>query len=241
MGNAWGELFIAMRKPKLTNDQIAEIKLKCKEGYSNAELSPRYGVSKMSITRIRNDTYFQGKSMAEIKESTKLTPSQIRQKILDGSRLDHVSGCWEWMCAKTSAGYGNIIVDGKVLLSHRISYSCFVGPLSDEILACHKCDNPGCCNPDHLFSGSHQDNITDKVKKGRNRSGGNHPQSVINEDTAVKIIEMLKSGMSAGAVAKELGIHHGIVWNVKYGKSWNDATGLPIPESILSYSRRVLA
>lgn len=227
-----------MKKPKLTNDQIAEIQQKCRDGHGNAELASRYGISKMSVTKIRNNTYFQGKSRAEMKNLTKLTSDQVKQKILDGTRFDPVSGCWEWMCGKISTGYGNIVIDGKVFLTHRVSYAYFVGPLNDKMLVCHKCDNPSCCNPDHLFLGSDLDNMADKVLKGRNPSGDRHPQAVINGATAIKIVEMLKAGMTGRAIASTFGIKEGIVWNVKYGLAWNCATGIKQPEHVMPKFKR---
>jgi len=63
-------------------------------------------------------------------------------------------------------GYGVVKVEGKAQLAHRVSYLYFRGPL-DLPFVCHKCDNPSCVNPDHLFLGTNQDNIDDKVAKNR--------------------------------------------------------------------------
>ncbi len=79
--------------------------------------------------------------------------------------------CWEWICSKNDDGYGVFRHRGESL-SHRISYQLINGniDIGDHIL--HKCDNPSCVNPDHLLVGSHQQNMHDKMSKGRSRMIG---------------------------------------------------------------------
>ena len=74
--------------------------------------------------------------------------------------------CWEWTAAKRY-GYGAIKWDGWTQQAHRVSYQIHVGPIPPEKFICHHCDNPGCVNPDHLFSGTSMDNTTDAKIKGR--------------------------------------------------------------------------
>lgn len=83
------------------------------------------------------------------------------------SKVDKTSdpnGCWVWTAYKDPNGYGRFY-HGK--LCHRISYEINVGPIDKGLCICHHCDNPGCVNPDHLFVGTHQDNMDDKKRKGR--------------------------------------------------------------------------
>ncbi len=78
--------------------------------------------------------------------------------------------CWEWTARKDRAGYGEFHLCGKTSKAHRVSYS-ISNPLEDINGMCvlHKCDNPSCVNPSHLFSGTHQDNVADKCAKNRGR------------------------------------------------------------------------
>lgn len=76
--------------------------------------------------------------------------------------------CWEWIGKKQSDGYGEFRALGKVYFrAHRFSWILFYGNIPDGVLVCHKCDNRGCVNPNHLFLGSRLDNTMDMDNKGR--------------------------------------------------------------------------
>lgn len=77
------------------------------------------------------------------------------------------SACWIWTASRNSYGYGNFFYDGRVQQAHRVSLKLFRNTDAGELLVCHRCDNPRCVNPDHLFLGTHTDNARDKMKKGR--------------------------------------------------------------------------
>lgn len=81
------------------------------------------------------------------------------------------NNCWEWQGKINESGYGCFQenIEGKryYLIAHRISYEEFIGDIPKNKCVCHSCDNPKCCNPEHLWIGTHKENIHDCINKGR--------------------------------------------------------------------------
>lgn len=100
----------------------------------------------------------------------------IKERLLSFISIDDISGCWNWT-GSTSRGYGQLSKGWKKApyKAHRLSYELFVGAIPDGLVIRHKCDNPRCANPSHLEIGTQQDNVTDRVVRGR----GN-PISLLN-------------------------------------------------------------
>lgn len=98
--------------------------------------------------------------------------------------------CWEWTRSLDKFGYGVLYLNSKAYKAHRISYEVHFGVFSNELLICHKCDNPKCVNPEHLFLGTQKDNMIDMAKKGR------HPLSIkgISRDVPIGFKERWNRG-----------------------------------------------
>jgi hypothetical protein len=100
-----------------------------------------------------------------------------KPRIAESVSIDAESGCWEWRLRKDAGGYGRLKIQMgsrssfRMEAAHRYAYSIFVGPIPDGMNVLHRCDNPPCCNPDHLFVGTQQDNMRDMHAKGRGPKG----------------------------------------------------------------------
>lgn len=88
------------------------------------------------------------------------------------------SGCWEWTARKNDDGYGTIKINNKQCYSHRFSWQLFNGFILKGLFVLHKCDNPSCVNPDHLFLGTKKDNAKDRDNKGRGLKGRKKPVTI---------------------------------------------------------------
>ena len=118
--------------------------------------------------------------------------------------------CWEWQGHKGKGGYG-ILHHGKSLRAHRVAYEIHYAEPLGELQCLHRCDNPSCVNPFHLFSGTNTDNVKDKVTKGRCYTGNQKGQSNGNSkltDTLVKEIRLLYNG--GGYTTVQLGKKYGV-------------------------------
>ena len=94
----------------------------------------------------------------------------LKQRLLNSIIIDNNTDCWNWSEGKDKDGYGKICVNRKHLRAHRLSYEVFISKFDSKNIICHKCDNPSCINPDHLFLGTWLTNMQDKVNKGRLRN-----------------------------------------------------------------------
>ena len=90
-------------------------------------------------------------------------PDRFWAKVLRGP------GCWEWTGNRSYQNYGRLLIVGTMrkAFAHRVSWEIHHGPIPDGMFVCHRCDNPPCVRPDHLFLGTHQDNMDDRTAKGR--------------------------------------------------------------------------
>lgn len=131
--------------------------------------------------------------------------------------------CWEWIGCRSEFGYGLFELDGKAERAHRFSYAHFVGPIPPGQCVLHRCDNPGCVNPAHLFLGTRSANAHDKVAKDRQARGVQYHHAVLNPELVRKIRKMRHMG--AREIGSILGVNRGTVGNVLRGKAWKHVKG----------------
>lgn len=134
------------------------------------------------------------------------------QTFLDRIKISE-NGCWEWQHSKNKRGYGKISIDGILWRTHRYSYQYYIGEIGD-LNVLHKCDNPACCNPEHLFLGDLHDNVMDMIKKGRCRA------VKLTVEEVFEIRELFELGIPRIVISEYLGIKRRTIDNVINGSRW---------------------
>lgn len=140
-------------------------------------------------------------------------------------------GCWLWTGAKHRKGYGRISVGGKSdgqISTHRLSWILRFGPIKGRLLVCHRCDNPPCVNPDHLFLGTVSDNAKDAQGKGRldaqlakaRAACPPNPGAKLTEEQVGEMRALRGQGWTLRSIGEMFGVSDGHVSNVVRGKHW---------------------
>ncbi len=156
--------------------------------------------------------------------------SQAPLAIRFARRVHAVPGsCWTWMGAKNEHGYGVLGRGARrdgVTKAHRVSYEIFYGiELGSSQCVLHRCDNPGCVNPDHLFLGTQQDNVSDMRIKRRgspppHRTGVSNNKAKLNDEKVRQVFDMRRTGLSTYQIAACLGVSRPAVCSVLNRKTW---------------------
>lgn len=143
--------------------------------------------------------------------------------------------CWEWKAHRQKLlGYGQFGMDRggprwDTVLAHRIAWELSNGPIPEDLIVCHSCDNPPCCNPGHLFLGTYRDNIQDAMSKGRMREiprfsrarGEQVKTSRLSASDVLLIRQMYEtSGVSQEKLAARFGVGQTTISRVVLRKVW---------------------
>ncbi len=147
-------------------------------------------------------------------------PRPLAERFWEKVDVRGADECWPWLASKKQGGYGRISDErGHPQLSHRVSYALTVSPIPDGNVVCHRCDNPRCVNPAHLFLGTQADNLRDMRSKGRGNPprGVEHPKARLTEALAQQI---RRDSRSHRQLARAFGIGKSTVGMIKAGDTW---------------------
>ena len=155
------------------------------------------------------------------RKETGLLPQKTERE-----RFDEYAGsgspdeCWVWRGGLSQAGYGKFWRNGRTDLAHRVMYEYTLGAVPDDMWVLHRCDNPPCMNPRHLFLGTHADNENDKDAKGRRKRGSQTRKSKLDEARVTQIREMHAAGVQQKTIAREFGVDITTVNDVVHRHTW---------------------
>lgn len=141
-------------------------------------------------------------------------PKRLKENVVINNK-----GCWEWQKGLDVCGYGVIKINKKSFPTHRKSYETFVGEIPKGLWVLHKCDNPKCINPDHLFLGNQAENSKDMWNKGRGKGVG--WKNILTKEQVLEIRNLYPK-FSILKLGKMYNKHHATIWMIVNRKSWKN-------------------
>lgn len=130
-------------------------------------------------------------------------------------------GCWQWTGSISVQGRARIGISGRRLLAYRVVYEELVAPIPDGLHCCHRCDNPACVNPDHIFLGTARDNMQDCASKRRVRGGGPrgqaNPLAKFTDEQIADMREDLSKGARQIDLVRKYGISRSHACRIAHG------------------------
>lgn len=170
------------------------------------------------------------------KEREKNTVFRLKKLII----INPETSCWEWKGHIPKTGYPRIVYKGKATTASRVCWMLCNGRIRKGLYVLHKCDNPKCINPGHLFLGTQKQNVRDMIEKGRagyeKRIGMNHSQVQLTDDQVISIRHKAKSGIDFKTLAVEYNTTSSNIYNIVTGKTWKH---LPFSPSAPKRNRAV--
>ena len=141
---------------------------------------------------------------------------------------DPVTGCIEWNGRKTpKMGYGRIVINGVAQVVHRVMWEVRHGPIPEGMLVLHHCDNPPCCNDEHLFLGTYQDNTDDMIAKGRSPDvkGSKNGFHKLSDEEVIEVKRLISCGQKIQVIADRFKVTKSAISDIKRKKRWSHING----------------
>lgn len=134
-------------------------------------------------------------------------------------------GCWPWLGRLDKTGYGILWIKRRSLRAHRVSYEIHVGPIPDGLCVCHRCDNPSCVKPEHLFLGTHAENMADMVAKGRSPNtrmfGTDNGRAKLAASDVLEIRLRASDGETKASIARDYPVGATTIHKILNGERWS--------------------
>lgn len=150
-----------------------------------------------------------------------------RVKEFSWNRVDDTRApdeCWPWLGSVNRWGYGDTVYAGKRMNASRAAFLDTNGSIGDGLVVCHRCDNPRCCNPRHLFAATQAENLADCRRKGRQQylTGADHtrPCAKLTPEQAQQAKKLWAQGMTQTAIGRMFGVHSSTISRTVRGELW---------------------
>ena len=137
--------------------------------------------------------------------------------------------CWEWSGYSNGNGYGILSVNSRSegirynIYAHRLSWEIYKGHIPEGMWVLHKCDNPACTNPKHLFLGTNKDNMEDCSRKGRQNGRAKARPGILNGNvclTEKQVREIKSNTVGCTELGRRLGVHKSLISAIRKRRAW---------------------
>ena len=165
------------------------------------------------------------------------------QRFWSRVRLGAPDECWEWtggrLIQNGKRTYGRFCSGGAILRTHRVAWELSRGAAPTGLFVLHRCDNPPCCNPQHLWLGTRGDNNRDRAAKGRSKvppsKGEKNSQARLSQAQVDCIREKLINNERLVDIADQFGVAASTIGNIKIGRRWKNASPAEKPDGLHAY------
>lgn len=221
-----------MPAKSMTLETVRTIRERWAKGAKYPELTREFGIGRGTLWALLRRKTYQEEPTVALRRRREESDIPTLAEIEAWSEPEPNSGCWIWLRSRDLKGYGHICVLGGVERAHRVAYIAAGGMIRRGRQVLHRCDNPPCVNPAHLFTGTNDDNVRDRCAKGRSSrsaspgSFGRGEQHVQHKLSWADVHEIRRRYVDGGCTMRSLGaeynVNHNTIRALLIGRSWKE-------------------
>jgi hypothetical protein len=210
-----------MRRRKFTDDEFV---VAAKTARSMAQLLALLGVSRggKGAKTMRRAAARTGIELAYERRAPRPTRSyppvaeRLWKKVIVASEHE----CWPWTGPCSGSRHGMLSLRGRTMQAHRVAYEDRVGPIPEGLCVCHRCNNPRCCNPSHLYLATIAQNTRDAARDGLLQRGESRWNARMTREIVLNVRRLRETGLGPARIARLLGVSQRCVAGIIYDGSW---------------------